>query len=137
VKIVKVDDFYSTSIGNTDFDRFKNQVFIPLKSGKLTCFKIYNWELNSSNKIYCINPNGIIIIEGTSSMDRRLVDLYDYRIWVDCPTQIGLNRVLKRDDKKYHKLWKEKWIPQILDFIDKQKPYKKADIVINYDNIHE
>jgi uridine kinase len=137
IKQIKMDYFFDPLIGDVNFEGFKKEVLIPLKNNRTASFKIYNWHQNKFMDVLTIKPGGIILIEGTSSMDRRLVSVYDYRIWVDCPRDIGLKRVLKRDKRKYRRTWIDKWMPEIVSYIEKQKPYEKADVIISYKDIHE
>jgi uridine kinase len=135
LKIVKIDSFYDPAIKNTNFERLKKEIFYPIKKGKIANYKLFDFKLNTYKGFASITPGGLIILEGISSMDRRLVDLYDYKIWIDCPVELALKRVLARDNKKYEQKWKEDWMPEILYFINNQKPYAKADVIINYQEI--
>lgn len=82
-----------------------------------------------------IKPEGIILVEGICSMEKALIDFYDYKIWVDCLPEIGLNRALTRDKFKFKDLWINKWIPETIKYIEEQKPHQRADVVINYKDI--
>lgn len=134
VKLVKMDNFFNTSTNNDDFERLKNEVLIPLKSNKIATFKIYSWDEHKMIDGEAIKSGGIILIEGISSMESDLLPFYDYKIWVDCPPEVGLERVLTRD-KANRKLWVNKWIPETVKYIKEQKPHEKADIIINYKDI--
>lgn len=137
VEIIKIDNFYDPVSENTDFDRLIKEVFAPLKINKTAYFKIFDWNSNSFTGVVQVQPGGVVIIEGISALDRRIVSQYDLKIWVDCPVEVGLRRVLKRDKVKFKKMWQEKWMPEIIDFVNRQKPYEKADILISYRDIHE
>jgi len=135
IKLVKMDSFFNPSINNDDFERLKEECLIPLKNNKIATFKVYSWEEHKLIDGEPIKPGGIILVEGISSMEKDLIDFYDYKIWVDCPPEVGLERVLTRDKAKYRELWINKWIPETIKYIEEQKPDKKADIVINYKDI--
>lgn len=135
VKLVKMDSFFNPSTNNDDFERLKEECLIPLKNNKIANFKIYSWEEKKLVEGEPIEPGGIILVEGISSMEKDLIDFYDYKIWIDCPSEVGLERVLARDKAKYRELWINKWIPETVKYIENQKPYKKADVVIGYKDI--
>jgi uridine kinase len=68
-------------------------------------------------------------------MDKNLINYYDYKIWVDCPPEVGQERALARDGETFKELWINKWIPETITYINEQRPDKKADTVINYKDI--
>lgn len=137
VKIVYMDEFYNPHGFNDDHTRVKRDVFVPLKQNNTAIYKIYDWNNDKMIDAKPLSPGGIIIVEGIYAMEKELIDFYDYKIWVDCPADIGLERGLSRDKGHNEKLWREKWIPDTIRYIEEQKPYQKADIVINYKEISE
>lgn len=98
IKLIKVDDFFNPLTNGDDINRLKNDALIPLKNGKTANFKIYDWKEGKIMEGKTIEPEGIILIEGICSMDKSLIDYYDYKIWIECPPEVGLNRALIRDN---------------------------------------
>lgn len=137
VKLVRMDSFFNPATNNDDFERLKNEVLIPLKENRVANFKIYSWTEKKLIDGEPIKPEGIILVEGISSMEKTLLEFYDYKVWIDCSPEIGLERVLARDKGYYQELWVNKWIPETIKYIERQKPYEKADVVINYKDIFE
>ncbi len=137
IKVISMDDFFTPSQQNDDHARVKRDVITPLKDNKTAIFKIYDWMQNKIVDAKPISPGGIIVVEGIYSMEKELIDAYDYKIWVDCPEDIGLKRGITRDKGANEKLWVEKWIPETIRYIEEQKPYEKADVVISYKDISE
>lgn len=135
IKLIRMDDFYSSSQQNIDYGRVKKDILGPLKEGETARFKIYDWNSNIMIGAKPISPSGIILVEGIYSMEKDLIDAYDFKIWVDCPANIGLERGVSRDKGQNEKLWIEKWMPATVAYIEEQKPYKLADVVISYKDI--
>lgn len=135
IKLIKMDEFFNPLTNGDDSERLKNEALIPFKNGKVANFKIYNWKEKKIMEGKAIKPKGIILVEGICSMDKNLINFYDYKIWVDCPPEVGLNRALTRDKFKFKDLWINKWIPETVEYIEEQKPHQKADVVINYKDI--
>jgi len=137
--IVQMDDIYSPQLQASDISRIKNQVFLPLKSGKHAKFQIYDWKTEKLSQWRTIHPEGTLIIEGVYSLDRQIIDYYDIKIWIEYPPELGFERGVKRDingdgvdnsDK-----WKKVWMPLEKKYINEQNPKSKADYVINGEEI--
>ena len=135
IKVVKMDNFFNPLTNGDDISRVKKEVLVPLKNNQVAKFKIFDWKEKKLIDGEHINPEGIVIVEGICSMDRNLIDSYDYKIWVDCSPEVGQSRALARDKGAFRDLWINKWIPETIIYIKEQKPNEKADIVINYKDI--
>ena|SRR3989344_2469844 len=76
-----------------------------------------------------------VILEGIFSLNNLLLPYYDYRIWVDCPREVGFERGLKRDIElngiDNSEKWKTYWLPKEDKYIKDEQPEKKADVVID------
>lgn len=72
---------------------------IDLKSGKAITFETYNYNNSLINKEYkTIEPRKILIIEGIFVFNfESIYPHFSYKIFVDAPTDINLNRRLQRD----------------------------------------
>ncbi len=134
IQIIKTDSFFDFNTNQNDLKRL-HQVLSDIRSGKTAHFSIYDWSLKKNVQAKSIEPKGIILVEGICSLDTNLVHFYDYKIWVDCPPDIGMKRALSRDKGANRELWELKWIPETIDYINTQHPDKKADTVISAANI--
>lgn len=135
VRIVKTDSFFDFKNNGNDLNRVKKEVLTPLKEGKTAQFKVYDWKQKMVTDAKPIDPKGIVIVEGICSLDNRLIEFYDYKIWIDCPPNIGMERALTRDKGTNRDLWEQKWIPGTVKYIAEQRPDLKCDIVISYKDI--
>lgn len=134
VQILYLDNFYRGP-EKKDHTRILPDVIQPLKDGKTAHFQIYDWSTDKIIDAKPILPNGIILVEGTYAMDKRLISEYDLTIWVKCPWEVGLKRALVRDNYDFQDLWEEKWVPEAREYVKRQQPHRKSDIVIGYKNI--
>ncbi|OGK29522.1 hypothetical protein A3B02_02245 [Candidatus Roizmanbacteria bacterium RIFCSPLOWO2_01_FULL_42_14] len=77
----------------------------------------------------------IVILEGVFALREKLLAYYDYKIWVDCPKEIGFERGLKRDialngiDNSDR--WRDYWLPKEEEYIASENPHAKADVVVD------
>jgi len=130
IHVIKTDSFFDFNTNQNDLKRI-HQVFSDLRSGNTAHFNIYDWKLKRNVEAKPIEPKGIILVEGICSLDNSVVHFYDYKIWIECSPELGLERALKRDKGTNKELWEEKWIPGTQKYIAQQKPRNKADFIIS------
>jgi uridine kinase len=137
--IVQMDDIYSPQLQASDITRIKNQLFSPLKNGNDAKFQIYNWKTEKLSQWQTIHPEGILIIEGVCSLDKQIIDYYDLKIWIEYPPELGFERGVQRDINgdgvDNSEKWKRVWMPLEKKYISEQNPKRKADYVINDEEI--
>ncbi len=84
----------------TAFDESKLLADIEdLKSGKAITFETYNYNNSLINKEFkTIEPRKILIIEGIFVFNfESILPHFSYKIYIDAPTDLNLNRRLQRD----------------------------------------
>jgi uridine kinase len=144
-KVIKLDDYIIpqkiTKKSNWDLpecwdlDMIRENLEKYLK-GKSFRKPIYNFKRGTNHKSENIFPGKPLILDGLYSLYDPIVDLADYKIFVDVDEKERLNRVLKRDiiergnktEEKILKRWNETIQPTYLEFVEPQK--YKADIVL-------
>jgi uridine kinase len=144
VAIVHHDDFYLPSMIRSkltpqlkpvgaDFDwmRLRDQVLVPLRSNQIADYVRYDWPSDRLAEHHKIQPHGIVLIEGIYSTRAELRDLYDYRIWVDCPSELRLSRGLTRDSNVARSLWVNDWMPEEERYYDEHHSHTFAQVVVN------
>ncbi len=144
VTIVHNDDFYLPSairsklspqlkpIG-ADFDwiRLRDQVLVPLRSNQIADYVRYDWPSDRLAECHKIQPYGIVLIEGVYSTRAELRDLYDYRVWVDCPSELRLSRGVARDRTVALSLWVDEWMPVEERYYNEHRPDTFAHVMVN------
>ncbi|WP_028544196.1 uridine kinase family protein [Paenibacillus taiwanensis] len=143
VVLIEMDDFYrpssertvnpeSNSVG-ADFDwmRVREQVLLPLCSGKEGNFQRYDWDNDRLAEWHEVPINGIVIIEGVYSTRKELSEFYDFKIWVDSPYNVRLERGLARDGEAARARWENEWMPAEDRYVNEHRSYELADIVID------
>ena len=143
ITIIHFDDFYcpsfnkyknDQSLPEFDWQRLEEEVLIPIHNDKNTKYQRYDRELNRLNEWIEVLAGKIIIIEGVYSLARKLQKYYDFKIWVDCPLKIRLNRAKARDEQNMMNtmdLWLNNWITRENNYILLEKPYNSANIIID------
>jgi uridine kinase len=134
VTIVHLDDF-AYPMGGADRQRLLDQIILPLKVNKVAKYQKRDFKTKELTTWHEIQPDGIVIIEGVITLHDLLEKYYDFKIWIECPAEIGYQRGVARDKNVYgidtDKEWKEKWIPEEDKAIEEQQPQKKADFIVD------
>lgn len=132
VTIVHLDDF---AYPNIDRQRLLEQVIFPLEENKTANYQRFDWGTKELADWHEIQPGGIVIIEGVSTLHDVLFKHFDFKIWIECPAENGFQRGLHRDLNVYKVNtkddWLNKWMPEERKYIEEQNPEKKADYTID------
>ncbi|HSX41006.1 MAG TPA: AAA family ATPase [Candidatus Saccharimonadales bacterium] len=135
VSIVEVDDFYLPSLGHADRKRILDQVILPLVREKSAKYQIFDWKKNRLTDWKTIQPGAVVIIDGISAMHQEFINYLDFRIWIECPQEVGFKRGVERDKVRdgvdTKEKWQNIWMPQEKEYVDSQNPAQYADYVIN------
>lgn len=135
--ILPSDDFLHSGLLKPEIERLKKEVLIPFKNGKVASYQKYNWESHELSDFRTIKPEGVLIVEGVYTLSDEMVNLFDYRIWIEYPADLGKARGLKRDRKEYKvetgEYW-DKWIVKEKEYIEKEHPQEKANYIVE-DNL--
>ena len=142
VAVVKHDDFYcpsdqrgnqQTGIIGCDFDweRLRDQVLTPIREGRLAHYQRYDWKADVLTEWHTISTSDVVLVEGVYTMRCELTDLYDLKIWVECPRAIRLARGIARDGEAARAIWEQDWMPKEDDYVKTHLPHERADFSIN------
>lgn len=144
ITIVHMDDFYHPSeeqkninpeaIGaGFDWERLCTQVLSPLSHNSFGRYQRYDWDTNKMAEWHDVPTRGIVIIEGCYSIRNELRDFYDVRIWIENPKSVSHERIIQRerDGAGSSYLWETVYRPAEEKYLDVQRPWEHADIVID------
>lgn len=120
--VVHMDDFFLRSEqrtesrlkepgGNTDYERFLEEVLQPLAQGKTVTYRPYICHTQSFGASITLPYNNITIVEGSYSCHPELYNFYDLRIFLDINSDEQMNRILQRNGKDNAEQFKKLWIP--------------------------
>lgn len=142
--IVKIDDFYrpphlrtpvlSTSEinPNFDWDRLRTLVLDAVRDDKNISYQLYDFEAGTlTGKVIDVPRDATIIIEGVWSMQESFTSLYDYRIWLEAPANLRLERGVSRDGEELRQVWVDEWIPIDESYKKIQAPHLRADSIVD------
>lgn len=97
--------------GNVDYERFYEEVLLPLKSDEPFYYRPYDCHSQTFLEPVFITPCPITIIEGSYSCHPTLQNQYDIKIFLSVDPNTQLERIKKRNGEKALQSFIEKWIP--------------------------
>ena len=135
--IVSVDSFFEDSSAFScweaiDYERLVREVLVPYKNGSGTVsYHHFDWESNSSSKVRSTGRGVHLIVEGVGLFRPRLIEYFDYTIWIDCSLTVATERGKTRDKNEYNSdndvLWDGLWRRNDQEFFDRFGPHTKVD----------
>jgi len=143
ISVIHFDDFYCPNINKCinnqnlpefDWQRLEEEVLIPVSNDENTKYQRYDWELKKLNEWIEVFTSKTIIIEGVYSMNIKLQKYYDFKIWVECPLEMRLNRAKARDEEYMMNTidsWLNDWMPRENNYVLSEKPYNSANLIID------
>ena len=119
-----------------DVDRLRREVLEPLHGGQTARYTHRDWWNPEQAEERIVHSHGIVLVEGTYTLDERLRPFYDERIFIDCPQELALERALARDippgeDPVGELAWKEVHAPAEAAYVRAQDPSAAADTLVD------
>lgn len=140
--IVGMDDFYlapgertgarlASPGGAFDWERLLAEVLRPLSEERDASYRPHDWETARSRERVHVEPGRLVVVEGVSALRRELHGFYDYRVFVECPRALRLERGLARDGEEARARWVEEWMPAEDLYLSEHLPMERADVVVD------
>lgn len=107
--------------GNVDYERFQEDVLIPLKSGQPFSYRPFDCKSFTLADSIDVTPKKLNIIEGTYSHHPYFGEPYDLKVMLDVDEETQRQRILERP-AHLQKQFFEEWIPmenRYLDYLEK------------------
>ena len=97
--------------GNIDFDRFLEEVMLPIQKGVTCTVRPFDCKSQSMKEGRVLGNKKIILIEGAYSCHPKLWDYYDLHIFTDIETKQQIERIRQRNGEAGAVRFQEQWIP--------------------------
>jgi len=115
--------------GNVDYERFYEEVLIPLTGRQSFSFRPFDCKSFSLADPVCVTVKKLNIIEGSYALHPYFGTPYDLKILLTVDEQTQRQRVLERP-AFLHKRFFEEWIPMENMYFDGFQIVGKADIIV-------
>lgn len=120
--VFHMDDFYlraeqrtearmSTPGENVDYERFEEEILIPLRENKPVYLRRIIHGLFVPGEAEEVKPTPLVIVEGAYSSHPMLRKYYDYSVFLTIDSESQSQRILKRNGAVNHKMFVARWIP--------------------------
>lgn len=97
--------------GNVDWERFLEEVLLPLKKGRPFQYRPYDCHTQTLREPVRITPGSVTLVEGSYSCHPRLWTFYDFHIFLDITKEEQLSRIEKRNGSEMLEVFRSRWIP--------------------------
>jgi uridine kinase len=132
--VVRIDDFLSWTDLDGWWPRFDDEVLQPLLAGRDARYRIRDWagdEFGSAVAGWKTTSwNTLVIIEGVTCTRLATLEALTYRIWVEAPASVRLERGVARDGESHRALW-ERWMTLEDEFFARDRTRARADLVVD------
>lgn len=97
--------------GNVDYERFMEEVLVPLKRGEAFSYRPYDCVKKQMSEAVRIGRKMVSVIEGSYSCHPELFKHYDLRIFLTVNETEQLRRIKLRNGEAGAAVYRDKWIP--------------------------
>ena len=115
--------------GNIDYERFLEEVLIPLQAGEAFCYRPFDCGSFTLSAPVPVVPKRLNIIEGTYSHHPYLGNPYELKIFLTVTPQLQRERILRRP-AFLHQRFFEEWIPMENHYFDHFQISRNCDLVL-------
>lgn len=117
--------------GNVDYERFQAEVISKLKDTQPFSYRIYNCQTNSYSSSPLIEPQRLVVVEGSYSHHPILTEHYDLKVFLTIPAPLQRERILERNGPKMLKRFVNEWIPLEELYFTSLEIQEKSDVIID------
>ena len=115
--------------GNVDYERFREEVLLPLQSGKSFSYRPFDCSTFTLADPVTVTPKKLVIIEGSYSLHPHFGDIYDLRILLTVGPGTQRQRILERP-AFLHKRFFEEWIPMENRYFEVFRISDQANLIL-------
>lgn len=119
--VIHVDDFFlrpeqrkperfAEVGGNVDYERFMEEVLMPLKSGGDFSYRPFDCSTFTLAEPILVQQKKLTVIEGTYSHHPYFGDPYDWKVFLTVTPEVQKQRIMERPAFLHQRFFNE-WIP--------------------------
>ena len=134
---MKTPERLATAGENIHYERFLKEV-APVLQATSKCLATsstrygkFDCSVGKITTYTTLQKSDIYIVEGSYSMNKNLIDLYDITLFMKIDKQTQYARINKRNTPEIAKRYRQEWIPMEKQFHKVFKLEEKADFVID------
>ena len=101
---------YAQPGGNVDYERFQEEVLIPLKKGSAFSYRPFSCKTFSLSDAVEVTPKALNIVEGTYCLHPYFGDVYDLKLFLSIDSELQRERIYQRPRHVQGRFFTD-WIP--------------------------
>ena len=120
--VIHMDDFFLRSAqrtperyqepgGNIDYERFAEEVMLPLRRGELREYRPFDCREMRLGEPVRFVPSPVIIVEGAYSCHPALRDFMDVKAFLNVRPDTQMERIMQRNGPDAARKFRNTWIP--------------------------
>lgn len=121
---------YAEPGGNVDYERFREEVIVPLRSGNAFSYRPFSCKTFSLSDAVAVTPKALNIIEGTYCLHPYFGDVYDWKLFLSVDPELQRERVYLRPQHVQERFFTD-WIPMEKRYFDFFQIPARADMQWN------
>ena len=125
----RTEERYAEIGGNVDYERFHEEVLLPLKGDKEFNYCPFDCKNLTLKAPVTVAPKKLTIIEGVYSLHPYFGEPYDLKIFLNVTPELQRSRVLERPAFLQDAFF-EKWIPMEKRYFSEFRIQEKCDLVL-------
>ena len=129
----RVPERYAQPGGNVDYERFREEVLIPLQKGEAFSYRPFDCSSFALSEPVAVEPKRLNIVEGTYCLHPYFGDAYDLKVFLSVAPQLQRRRILQRPPFLHDRFFRE-WIPMEQIYFAHFDIAKQADILLHVDD---
>ena len=115
--------------GNVDYERFHNEVIVPLLNNESFSYRPYDCHTMKLTEPVEVKPKALNIIEGTYSLHPYNAEAIDFSVFIGVDEALQRERILKRPAQLHESFFKL-WIPMEHRYFEKLRSEREFDFII-------
>lgn len=118
---------YAQPGGNVDYERFREEVMLPLKTGKPFAYRPFSCKSFSLSDAIEVTPKQLNLVEGTYCQHPYFGDVYDLKLFLSVAPELQRERVFHRPQHVQERFFTD-WIPMEKLYFDFCQISAQADL---------
>jgi uridine kinase len=136
--VFHIDDFFLPPerrerkiAGHIDIERFKKEVLLPIARGQEATCRAYDCKSGKTKRAAKKPAKNAAIIEGCYSTHPKLVNYYDYKVFLTLSPKAQQRRIILREGFKGFKKFASLWLPEEEKYFRKYRACALADSALD------
>ena len=118
---------YAEPGGNVDYERFREEVLVPLKTGGAFAYRPFSCKTFKLSDSVAVTPKPLNIVEGTYCLHPYFGNVYDLKLFLSIDPQLQKQRLYQRPQHVQERFITD-WIPMEKQYFDFFRIPAQADI---------